>query len=97
MLNLSNCYIGDYSFDIFTRSFTECSNNETTIESVDIANNHLTLVSVNGIISLINCFKAEKIALCNNSIDYEEFDNKLFESSISKTRIMKIVAEKIVK
>ena len=60
--------------------------------SVDIANNHLTSVSLNSIISLINCFKIEKITLCNNSNDYEELDNKLFESSIFKTRIVKIAS-----
>ena len=60
-LNLSGCFIGDHGFNIFTKSFAECRNDKITIESVDISNNHLTSVSINGIISLIHCFKTERL------------------------------------
>ena len=93
-LDLSSCFIGDHGFDVFTRSFTECSNNKTIIESVDISNNHLTSVSINGIISLIDCFKTEKIVLINNNIDYEAFDDKLLKHCNDDNRAMKVVVEK---
>ena len=93
-LDLSGCYIGDQGFEIFTRSFAECSKNKTTIETVYMPNNHLTSSSIDGIINLILCFKVQRIILCNNTIEYEVFDNKLFASSIADKRVIRMVVEK---
>jgi len=81
MLNLASCYIGDQGFDVFTRSFADCSKNSTTIDKVNLTYNHLTSSAVNGIISLILCFEVKHLILCNNNIDYNDFDfNKLCHS-----------------
>ena len=94
-LDLSGCYIGDQGFDIFAKSFAECSKNRTTIKAVYLPYNYLTSSSINGIINLILCFKVEKITLSNNNnINYEDFDDKLLRSSIDDNRVIKMVAEK---
>ena len=95
MLDLSGCYIGDQGFDIFTKSFAECSKNKTTIETVKMPYNHLTTLSINGIINLIFSFKVGKIILCNNIINYEVFDDKLLTNSIADNRVIKMAVEKV--
>ena len=95
LLDLSSCYIGDQGFDIFARSFAECVKNKTTIEIVNISSNHLTSLSITGIINLTNGFNVEKVMLCNNNIDYKMFDDKLLTNSIAHNKVMKMVVEKI--
>ena len=94
MLNLSSCYIGDHGFSVFVRSFAESSKHKITVKSVNISSNHLTSVSINGIISLINCFKTEKIVLYNNSIDYKLFEDAVLTYFINSNRTMMIAVEK---
>ena len=94
-LDLSSCYIGDQGFEIFTKSFAECSKNKTIIKTVCMPYNHLTSSSINGIINLIFCFKVEKMFLCNNNINFEEFDDKLFTHSIADNRSIMMVVEKM--
>jgi len=95
LIDLSSCYIGDQGFDIFTRSFSECIKNKTTIETVNISSNHLTSLSVTGIINLILCFQVRKLILCNNNFDYQAFNDELLSKFIVDNKVVKMVIEKV--
>jgi len=68
ILNLSNCFIGDKNFQMFSRLILESHPKALHIEIVNVTNNFFTVASLPVIYSLIHCLKIEKVILSENNI-----------------------------
>ena len=81
MLNLSQCYMGDNTFDVFCKTFSGFNENKVVISAVDLSYNQFTPASLKGIVDLICCFDVKHLYIHGNYINKEEFDNVLFAVS----------------
>jgi len=81
ILNLSQCYMGDNTFDVFCKTFSSFNETNVAISAVNLSYNHFTCASLKGIVDLICCFDVKLLHIDGNSIDKQEFDDVLFAIS----------------
>jgi len=84
ILNLANCYMGDNTFNVFCKTLSDFNEHKVVISAIDLSCNHLTCVSLKGIIDLIYCFSVKHLLIHSNSIDKEAFDDVLFSVGIER-------------
>ena len=82
LLDLSNCYIGDYGCDMLANMLEGDSKTNLIIDKMDFSINNLTSRSIDKILQLVQCFKIHELIVTGNV-----FNSKLF-AEVSFTNVV---------